>query len=88
MTDVGGNAAVLGPQLSHRLVPSANPEALASAWQEILENSEGLKCDGLKARQRVQEAFGLEALVRSYERAYVGTGDGAASHASSSSYTL
>ena len=88
VTDVGGNAAVLGPQLSHRLVPSANPEALASAWQEIFENSEGLKCDGLKARQRVQEAFGLEAMVRSYERAYVGTGDGAASHASSSSYTL
>jgi len=73
VTDVGGNAAVLGPQLSHRLVPSGNPDALASAWEDILENADRLEADGLSARRRVQEAFGVEAMVHAYERAYVGT---------------
>jgi glycosyltransferase involved in cell wall biosynthesis len=36
VTDVGGNATVLGPDLRHRLVAPGNPLALATAWRAVL----------------------------------------------------
>ena len=74
VTDVGGNSAVLGEQLRHRLVPSEDPEALAAAWKEMLANTDRLERDRLAARQRVIGSFGVEAMVRSYERAYLDRG--------------
>ncbi len=70
VTDVGGNANVLGPSLRHRLVPSEDPAALAGAWRKALEQSEALAADARAARARVEEAFGLETMVRAYEALY------------------
>jgi len=70
VTNVGGNAAVLGPQLAHRLVPPANPDALASALMDALQNSERRREDSRNSRARVLETFGLDAMVRSYEALY------------------
>jgi len=70
VTDVGGNAAVLGERLRHRLVPSERPEALAASWADLLANEEARASEAVVARQRVIDAFGLDAMVRGYERTY------------------
>ncbi|HEX5436693.1 MAG TPA: glycosyltransferase [Gemmatimonadaceae bacterium] len=74
VTDVGGNAAVLGDALRHRLVPAERPEALAAAWSAALEQPAARCEDALRARARVEQAFGLEAMVRAYEALYAGGG--------------
>lgn len=71
VTDVGGNAAVLGPGLGHRLVPPLDPAALAGAWEAALTDPARRAADGAAARARVQGAFSLEAMVRSYEALYL-----------------
>lgn len=70
VTDVGGNAAVIGKTLRHRLVPPSDPDALARAWTDALRDPHALAADRRAARDRVLEAYTLEVMVRSYERAY------------------
>ncbi|MEX2284970.1 MAG: glycosyltransferase [Gemmatimonadota bacterium] len=70
VTDVGGNAAVLGTELKHRLVPAEDPAALAEAWRVALAQPEWLAQDAKAARLRVQNHFSLERMVRSYESLY------------------
>jgi glycosyltransferase involved in cell wall biosynthesis len=70
VTAVGGNAAVLGTSLAHRLVPPSNPGALAAAWRDGLEDREKLQHDAEAARARVLDGFTLEGMVRAYERLY------------------
>ncbi len=72
VTRVGGNAAVLGDRLAHRLVPPQDPEALAGAWRNALEDAGTRSSDALAARARVEAEFGLEAMVRRYEALYEG----------------
>ena len=75
VTDVGGNAAVLGDALAHRLVPSESPAALASAWSALIEKPDQLRHERLLARRRVVTEFSLDAMVRAYEETYApGTG--------------
>jgi glycosyltransferase involved in cell wall biosynthesis len=71
VTDVGGNAAVLGDGLRHRLVPSEQPVSLAAAWAEIFSDAKRFAQDRIIARQRVIDAFDLERMVRAYERVYM-----------------
>jgi glycosyltransferase involved in cell wall biosynthesis len=73
VTDVGGNGAVLGAALAHRLVPSENPAALSSAWSQLLADPTLLARERTVARQRVIDAFGLDAMVRSYNALYAGS---------------
>jgi glycosyltransferase involved in cell wall biosynthesis len=70
VTDVGGCAAVLGERLRHRLVRPGDPAALAEAWRDALAHPEQRCVDGLVARARVEQAFGLDTMVRQYERIY------------------
>src|SRR5262245_14781259 len=70
VTDVGGNAAVLGESLRHRLVPSGDPAALAAAWSAGLGNRAGLASDGATARRRIQERFSLNEMVHQYAYLY------------------
>ena len=72
VTDVGGNGAVLGTALGHRMVPSESPDALAEAWRIALEDRSALARDGVLARRRVEDAFSLERMVRRYEELYAG----------------
>lgn len=73
VTDVGGNAAVLGPSLAQRLVPSEHPRELAEAWGELLAAPALLARERVLARQRVVDAFGLDAMVRAYAALYAGS---------------
>ncbi len=72
VTQVGGNADVLGAALQHRLVPAEHPAALAAAWREALTDVKARQRDGAAARERVQREFSVEAMVRAYEVAYTG----------------
>jgi len=72
VTDVGGNRAVVGSDLSHRLVPPGDPAALANAWREAIHDGARRVTDGGTARRRVQDRFSLEAMVNAYERLYSG----------------
>lgn len=70
VTAVGGNADVLGAALRHRLVPAAQPEALAAAWAEALANPDGRARDAATARVRVRSGYSVEAMVQHYEAIY------------------
>lgn len=70
VTDVGGNSAVLGEALRHRLVPASDPDALASAWHDALTNERRRNQDALAARARVVAHYSLDTMVKQYEDAY------------------
>jgi glycosyltransferase involved in cell wall biosynthesis len=71
VTDVGGNGAVLGPDLAHRMVPASNPQALANAWRDALRDPDRCAADAALARHRVEALFSLDAMVRAYEALYL-----------------
>jgi glycosyltransferase involved in cell wall biosynthesis len=83
VTDVGGNAHVLGPALRHRLVPSDAPTQLAEAWHSALVDPQRRAEDGVTARRRIESEFGLRAMVRAYENLYMRPEDAMAGAASS-----
>jgi glycosyltransferase involved in cell wall biosynthesis len=70
VTAVGGNPAVLGGALAHRLVRAADPAALAAGWRDALTNADRRRSDAGLARRRVCEAFDWKGTVRAYERLY------------------
>jgi glycosyltransferase involved in cell wall biosynthesis len=71
VTNVGGNAAVLGPSLADRLVPSGDPEALSAAWAGVLATASSRARVSMLARERVLDAFGLDRMTRAYEDLYL-----------------
>lgn len=71
VTDVGGNRAVLGPSLAHRVVPPGDPGALAAAWANALGEPERRARDGRLAAERVRDTFSLEGMVAAYESLYL-----------------
>jgi glycosyltransferase involved in cell wall biosynthesis len=71
VTNVGGNAAVLGPNLAHRLADDASPETLVAMWLDALKDDVRRRADAAAARARVIDAFSLATTVRRYEALYV-----------------
>lgn len=72
VTNVGGNAAVLGEVLRHRLLPPGDGGAIAAAWAAALGDRDRLRTDSANARRRVEEDFSLLTMVRIYESEYSG----------------
>ena len=72
VTDVGGSGATLGEALRHRLVPPGDPAALAAAWRDALVDTSRRDRDAAAGRRRVEQSFGIEAMVEEYERIYSG----------------
>jgi glycosyltransferase involved in cell wall biosynthesis len=72
VTNVGGNSAVLGESLAHRLVPTENPDALAAAWRDALTDASTRERDAAAARSRVLHGFTTAVMVRAYEALYQG----------------
>lgn len=70
VTDVGGNANVLGAELAHRLTPSQDPNTLVTAWRDALHDGTRRTADGASARARVMQEFSIDAMIRAYERLY------------------
>jgi glycosyltransferase involved in cell wall biosynthesis len=63
VTDVGGNRAALGPDLSSVLVSSQNVEGLAALWRRLLSDPVARKQMGQLARKRVVEHFSAHLMV-------------------------
>ena len=70
VTAVGGNPLVLGPALSHRLVPSESPLSLAASLRAALTEHDARARDQKYARARVVSLFSLKEMSRAYEALY------------------
>lgn len=69
VTDVGDSALIVGD--TGKVVPPGNPEALAEAWRELIEaGPEVRRRLGMAGRLRVQQHFGLPAVVERYQAIY------------------
>ena len=68
-TDLGDSAWIIGD--TGKIVPIKNPEALATAWQELISlGKEGRKTRGEAARNRIINYFSLDSVVAQYENLY------------------
>jgi len=70
VTDVGGNRAVLGPELEASLVPSGDAEALAAAWRRWLTSHAARVRAGELARERVRTGFSMAGMVERHVELY------------------
>jgi glycosyltransferase involved in cell wall biosynthesis len=69
VTDVGDSAYIVGD--TGKVIRPGMPEALAAAWQELVEMGPGGRRElGEKARARMKERFSLDAIAREYSRLY------------------
>ena len=69
VTDVGDSAWIVGN--TGRVVPPRNPEALANAWKELIDQgAEGREVLGKAARARIIEYFSIDSVVAQYESLY------------------
>jgi glycosyltransferase involved in cell wall biosynthesis len=69
VTDVGDSALIVGD--TGRVVAPGNPDALATAWSELIEAGPGVRHHlGMAARRRVNQFFALASVVRCYESIY------------------
>lgn len=73
VTDVGDSALIVGD--TGRVVAPQNPEALAQAWQELIEiKTEDREALKKAARARIQKLFSLDYIVSEYEKLYASLG--------------
>ena len=69
VTDVGDSALIVGD--TGRVVAPGNPDALATAWSELIEAGPAVRHHlGMAARRRVHQHFALASVVRRYESIY------------------
>jgi sugar transferase (PEP-CTERM/EpsH1 system associated) len=69
-THVGGNAELVVNGVTGRLVPPADPVAMAKVLQEYVERPERMRAHGRAARARIEQEFTLEAMVQRYMALY------------------
>lgn len=69
-TAVGGNVELVQDGLNGRLVPPANPEALAIAIAGFVQQPETIKRMGEKSRQLVENHYSMAAMVYNYQQLY------------------
>jgi len=71
-TNVGGNPDLVRDGETGRLVPRSDPEALAHALREYIDDPALALRHGLAGRARVEQEFSLEAMMRRYVAVYDG----------------
>jgi glycosyltransferase involved in cell wall biosynthesis len=73
VTDVGDSGWIVGA--TGRVVPTRDPVALASAWQELIDFSLAERSAlGIAARERAVSCFSLNSVVAEYEKLYTAVG--------------
>jgi glycosyltransferase involved in cell wall biosynthesis len=73
---VGANAEILGPALQDQVVPAGDAGAFRQTVVATLQSSTRLERIRGLARERAIARYGLERMIRAYERAYVEDGVG------------
>jgi len=69
-TDVGGNGELVSEGSTGRLVPAADPDALADAIACYAADADARREHGTNARRRCEDAFSLEHMVTGYAELY------------------
>ena len=69
-TNVGGNVELVIDSQTGKLVPSGNPEALATAILEYYNHREMLIKHGQAARQLIETTFSMDTMVAGYLDVY------------------
>ncbi|MGD2118811.1 MAG: TIGR03088 family PEP-CTERM/XrtA system glycosyltransferase [Chromatiales bacterium] len=69
-TDVGGNAELVVAGETGRIVPSADPQALANALAEYVCNPDLIQQHGEAGRVRIEQHFSMQAMVDAYMGVY------------------
>ncbi|MDE1948872.1 MAG: TIGR03088 family PEP-CTERM/XrtA system glycosyltransferase [Burkholderiales bacterium] len=69
-TDVGGNAELIEIGRTGTVVESGKPEALAAALVQHARDPAQAAAMGRRGRERVEQTFGLPAMVRAYQGLY------------------
>jgi glycosyltransferase involved in cell wall biosynthesis len=68
-TDVGDSAVLIGD--TGVIVPPRDPEALAGAWQHLVEMTDEQRSQlGQRARQHIEANFSLDSVVNTYAALY------------------
>lgn len=68
VTNVGDSAYIVGD--TGTVVPTRNPEALAHAWDAMLDRIEKEGCElGVRARERLCRLFSDDALIKQSQQA-------------------
>lgn len=69
-TNVGGNPEIVEPGKTGTLVESRNPQQLADAIVEMYRDKEAWPVVGEHSRQRVEQHFNVNRMIRDYEALY------------------
>lgn len=69
-TAVGGNVELVDERLNGRLIPAANPAALAEAIVDLASQPESARTMGQHSRRLVEERYSMAAMVSSYQQLY------------------
>ena len=69
-SDVGGNREIVQPPLCGLIVPARDPQALANAYFELLQDPTRRMAMGVAGRQRVIEHFSLNSMGQQYATLY------------------
>jgi len=69
-TAVGGNVELVRDGETGTLVPRDDPERMAFAMRVYADNAELCRRHGAEARRRVENEFGMEAMVNTYMTVY------------------
>ena len=69
-TVVGGNVELVSEGISGRLVPAADPSALALAIVDLAQQPELAKSLGQQGRRQIEQRYSMTAMVQSYQQLY------------------
>jgi sugar transferase (PEP-CTERM/EpsH1 system associated) len=69
-TAVGGNVELVSEGISGRLVPAADPSALAHAIIDLAQQPELAKSLGQQGRRQIEQRYSMTAMVQSYQQLY------------------
>lgn len=69
-TAVGGNIELVSEGISGRLVPAADPSALAKAIVDLVQQPELAKSLGQQGRRQIEQRYSMAAMVQSYQQLY------------------
>ena len=69
-TEVGGNPELVVEDITGRLVPKENPEALAAALLDYLDRPQRIEAHGRAGLVRARDCFSLDAMVDRYVAVY------------------
>jgi len=69
-TEVGGNAELVVEGETGRRVPASDPQALAAAMRELIDDPKRMSAYGAAGRRRVEERFSMDAMTAAYLKVY------------------